>query len=131
MLRPTPRFLACFTLLLPALAACDEGNRACTTVFAAVTVYLQDQAQAPVADATLTTVLVRTGDTLTATGLAMFGSGHYVVVDDGALPKLGSTADSLAVTVQRGPASFMIGYRVRDDGCHVEVVAGPDTVTVP
>lgn len=125
--------LAPAAFLLPSLlGACEDDPQACTAEFRVLTLYVEDAASSPVTDATLTTVLVRTGDTLTSTFLGQFATGHYPVADDGALPLLRSAPDSLAVTVERGPASFTLGYRVDNGGgCHIRKLAGPDTLTVP
>lgn len=117
--------------LLAAGCTPDDGL-VCTTEFAMVTVYVQDALAAPVTAATVTTVLVRTGDTLPVNqSLILLAPGHYVVVDDASTSRLRPTGDSLAVTIRNGPASLTAGYRVRGDGCHVGRLSGPDTLTMP
>ncbi len=113
------------------LAACQDEGTVCAAVFGMHTVYVQDQAGAPVSDATVTPVLVRTGDTLQNRTLALFAPGYYFLIDDSYTDLLLPTRDSLSVGLTRGQTGLEVGYVFRRDACGVLRVAGPDTVTVP
>jgi hypothetical protein len=118
-------------LALLGLAACQDEGTVCAAVFGIHTVYVQDQAGAPVTDATVTPVLVRTGDTLQNRTLALLAPGYYFLIDDSYTELLRPDRDSLAVGLTRGPATLEAGYIFRRDACGVVRVAGPDTLTVP
>lgn len=113
------------------LAACQEEGTVCAAVFQMYAVSLQDQAGAPVTDATVTSILVRTGDTLQNRTLALLASGSYFLIDDSYNDQLLPTRDSVSASITRGLTELEAGYAFRRGACGVEKVAGPDTVTVP
>jgi hypothetical protein len=116
------------------LAACDTTDSiVCTTEFAAVTVTVVDASGAPVLDATVTSTLVRTGETLEPIWLGLPTPGTYVIVDDGSRDKLRTSGDTVAVTAQRnaGPSTAATYFIDVPGGCHVHKVTGPDTLSVP
>jgi len=116
------------------LAACDTtAPTACTAVFLEVTVTVVDSLGAPVSDATVTSTLVRTGETLVPTWLALLTDGSYVIVDDGSRGKLRASGDTVAVTARRdaGPSVAATYFIDVPGGCHVHKVSGPDTLSVP
>lgn len=127
---PGPRSLLPLALALT-LTGCQEEGTVCAAVFGMHTVFVQDQAGAPVTDATVTSVLVRTGDTLQNRTLALFAPGYYFLIDDSYADLLRPTRDSLSVGFTRGPDTLEAGYLFRRGACGVERLAGPDTVTVP
>lgn len=115
------------------MAACSEVSDpgiACTEVFAMSSVYVRDTTGAPVANATLRTILLRTGEQLVPQTLALLAPGNYVIVDDGARNTIRETGDTLGVTGTSSSGSFSAVY-VFDvpQGCHINKVSGPDTVT--
>lgn len=119
-------------LLAPCLlAACQDQGTVCATVFQIYTVSLVDPAGAPVTDASVASILVRTGDTLQNRTLALLAPGTYFVIDDSYTTLLRPIGDSVAVHIERGPAQLEAGYRFRRGSCGVERLAGPDSVTVP
>ena len=116
------------------LAACDTtAPTACTSVLLAVTVTVVDTLGAPVSDATVTSTLVRTGEALVPTSLALLTGGTYIIVDDGSRVKLRASGDTVAVTAQRGASPSIAATYFIDvpGGCHVHKVSGPDTLSVP
>lgn len=116
-----------------ALAACNDapGNGgACTASFAIHTVRLEDAAGAPVTGASVTAVLARTGEVLQPTALALMTEGVYVVVDDGSVHELRPQGDLVNVRITTGSASRDVDYVFATDGCHVNKVSGPGTVTI-
>jgi len=119
-------------LLTPCLlAACQDQGTVCAAVFQIYTVSLTDLAGAPVTDATVASILVRTGDTLQNRTLVLFAPGSYFLIDDSYTTQLRSGGDSVALHILRGPAQLEAGYVFRRGGCGVEKLAGPDSVTVP
>lgn len=120
-------------LLAPCLilAACQDEGTACAALLQIFTVSLQDPAGAPVTDATVTSILVRTGDTLQNRTLALFAPGTYFLIDDSYANLLLPTRDSVSVRITRGLTAMEVGYAFRRGACGVEKLAGPDSVTVP
>ena len=114
------------------LAACHEASTGvCTEVFAIATVTVVDSVSAPAATATVTTTLLRTGETLTPTSVMDFVTGVYPILDDGAVPKLRIAGDSIRVRAVQGAAAAEAVYRFEvPGGCHIERVSGPDTLVV-
>jgi hypothetical protein len=127
------RLLAALLPTVLLLAACESSAPdSCTTVFLTVTTTVVDTLGTPVPDATLTSTLVRTGEQLAPTSLALLTAGTYIVVDDGSRKKLRASGDNVAVTVQRGTgpvtsATFRIDV---PGGCHVHKLSGPDSLIV-
>jgi hypothetical protein len=119
-------------LALLALPGCDQQSTAvCTALFAVATVTVVDSLQAPATTATVTSTLLRTGETLTPTTIMDFTVGVYPIVDDGAVGKLRTSGDSIRVRVVQGAAAAETVYRIDvPGGCHVERVGGPDTLVL-
>jgi hypothetical protein len=114
------------------LGACDQqAGPVCTALFAVATVTVVDSLQAPATTATVTTTLLRTGETLTPTTIMDFALGVYPILDDGARSKLRTSGDSIRVRVVQGAAAAETVYRIDvPGGCHVERVGGPDTLVL-
>jgi len=127
---PSRRFLHPLLASL-LLAACQEEGTVCAAVFQMYTVSVQDQAGAPVADAEVTSILVRTGDTLQNRTLALFAPGYYFVIDDSYAADLLPSRDSVSVSITRGQVELAAGYAFRQSACGVQKLAGPDQVTLP
>jgi hypothetical protein len=129
----TTRIRAPKSLLLVAaalLTACDQQSpTVCTTLFAVATVTVVDSLLAPATSATLTTTLLRTGETLTPTTIMDFTPGVYPILDDGAIARLRTSGDSIRVQAVQSAAAAEAVYRVDvPGGCHVQRVGGPDTL---
>ena len=123
-----------FTAILLAVAACgDDGmpGGACTALFATVGVTVLDGAGQPVPDASVTTTLVRTGQVLVPTTLMLTVPGSYTLVDDGSTSVIRRAGESVQAHISRGTRSTTVDYLISvPDGCHVNKVSGPDTVTL-
>jgi hypothetical protein len=113
------------------LTACHAEGTVCAAVFQIYTVSVQDQAGAPVEDAEVTSILVRTGDTLQNRTLALFAPGYYFVIDDSYAGDLFPSRDSVSVSITRGQMELAAGYAFRRSACGVQKLAGPDQVTLP
>lgn len=122
------------TVVLVSLAACsDEGmpGGACTASFATVGVTVVDGAGQPVPDASVTATLVRTGQVLVPTTLMLTVPGTYTLVDDGSTNVIRRAGESVQAHVSRGTQSVTADYVFSvPDGCHINKVSGPDTVTL-
>ncbi|HKV75301.1 MAG TPA: hypothetical protein VJN95_12350, partial [Gemmatimonadales bacterium] len=83
--------------VLTLTAGCTDlgGGRVCTASFAIATATVVDSNGALVPDATVTTTLLRTGETITPTTVMDFITGVYPILDDGAIPKLHAGGDSV------------------------------------
>ncbi len=122
-------------LLLPAGLACSSDtitNCVCTEEFRTFTVTVVDEASQPVTDAILTRLNLRSGQVLEPTSLG-FEPGVYVVADDGHLDVFSSEGDVVRVTGTKGTISFSADFEFASPApcrCHVEQLAGPDTVVM-
>lgn len=123
---------ASFAALLLA-PGCATDQAPCTSVFQAISVTLVDTTGAPVADAIVSSILVRTGDTLLASAVISAPEGNYILVDDRSVGRIRSTGESVSVNVRRATGIQFNARYVFDapGGCHINKVAGPDTLTVP
>ena len=112
-----------------ALGCDDPGGRACTASFAIITVHAREPGGAALDRATVTSTLLRTGEQLAITTLALFEPGTYPVVDDGSLRKIRAGGDVVRFEAQAGPLVATADFTVASSGgCHVSKSAGPDTV---
>jgi len=116
------------------LQACADGatgGGACTAMFASVPVTVIDGAGQPVEAATVTAVLVRTGQTLVPTGLILTTPGTYPLVDDGSTSVIQRSGEAVQAHISKGAQSLSVDYVFAvPDGCHVSKVSGPDTVAL-
>ena len=130
-LQPWRAGLASMLVAIPACSADSTGGGACTAMFAIVPVAVVDGAGQPVEGAEVSAVLVRTGQTLVPTNLALFAPGTYPLVDDGSTAVLRRSGDDVTATITKGAQSMTVDYVFSvADGCHVSKVSGPDTVTL-
>lgn len=131
---------------LPLLAGCSlyPGNtdepEVCTAVFATHPVLVTDAAGAPVIDAAVDVFRVSTGQSIFCTSDAQRGcvhrrtwsmdgrDGRYVVMDDGVAMSRGG--EDFRVVATRGASKAEALLRFRHDGCHVEKLAGPNTLVL-
>lgn len=122
------------TFAVMALQACSDGGMndgACTAMFASIPVTVIDDAGQPVENATVTAVLVRTGETLVPTSLMLMAAGTYPLVDDGSSSVIRRNGDAVQAHIVRGAQSRTVDYVFSvPGGCHVSKVSGPDTVTL-
>ena len=118
-----------------ALGSCGgtvPGTPVCTALFASATVSLVDSTSAPVADATVTATLVRTGEVLAPTSALPLVAGTYDLFDDGSKAKLQVSGDSIRVLVQRQTRSKAVMYFYDvPGGCHINKVSGPSIIVAP
>lgn len=122
------------TALAAAVSACgsDSTNGACTEMFATIPVTIVDGAGQPVEAATLTTVLVRTGQVLVPTTLMLSVPGTYTLADDGSTSFIRRSGDAVQAHIVKGAAAITVDYVLAvEGGCHISKVSGPDTVTLP
>jgi hypothetical protein len=119
-------------LALVGLAGCGERTgTVCTESFASSGVFVVDSLGAPAATAIVTSVLVRTGDTLPITTLIDHVPGAYTIIDDGSVHLIRTTGDSIRVrAVQGAAAAEAIFVFDAPGGCHINRVSGPDTLTL-
>jgi hypothetical protein len=100
-------------------------------MFASVPVTVIDGAGQPVEAATVTAVLVRTGQTLVPTGLILTTPGTYPLVDDGSTSVIQRSGEAVQAHISKGAQSLSVDYVFAvPDGCHVSKVSGPDTVAL-
>jgi hypothetical protein len=126
------QYWICLALVATGLEACTEDPVVCTAEFRTITVTVIDTAGSPSPNVTLTSVLKRTGETLGPTSLILTPPGIYILVDDGAREKIRNAGDSVRVTAVNGtgPTTAAMYFIDVPGGCHVNKVAGPDTLIV-
>jgi hypothetical protein len=114
--------------------SCSTGfeDCVCTEEFRVYGLTVVDDDGAPVNDASLEVVNLRTDRQLVSTFLGLPTSGTYWIVDDSMLDEFTVDGDSVEVTGTNDGLSFRTGFRFAVDecGCHVQKLAGPDTVTI-
>ncbi len=104
---------------------------ACTLEFRVASVAEVDAQDRPVTDATVTTRLVRTGAVVVPTSFIDLLPGSYVILDDGAVSLIqGREAFRVTVTRPGGASVEAVFLFEAPGGCHIEKVAGPDTLLV-
>ena len=129
-----PYFIVSLLFSATMLAGCDSGVlTGCSSVFLARTVTVVDSSGAPVNDASVIATLARTGAILSPTSLALYTAGTYIVIDDGSRKLFRAAGDTVIVTAVRGTGPGLTVAYVVDvpGGCHVNIVSGPDTLTLP
>jgi hypothetical protein len=121
--------------LAATLAACDgdDAGPACTQEFRTAAVTVVDGRGTPATDATVRTVLVRTGEPVTVTSILDLVPGSYLILDDGAVALIEGDDEAFRVTAARPTGNAVEAtYRfAAPGGCHIEKVSGPDTLQVP
>jgi hypothetical protein len=105
---------------------------ACTREFRVFTVLVLDDASQPVTDADLTVTNRRTGRRLQSGWLGLLAPGYYTVADDAMLSEFSAAGDSVRVVGTSPAGSFSADFLFQPDACacHLQRVAGPDTIVV-
>jgi hypothetical protein len=116
-------------------SACEdlESQCACTLEFRTYTATVVDDTGSLVPDVIVTRTNLRTGATLEPTWLGMLQPGVYLLADDGLRDAFSSNGDTLRVTGAKGNDTFSADFvfAVPDPcRCHVQKLAGPDTVVI-
>jgi hypothetical protein len=122
-------------MVVLALAACGDdpaGQCACTEEFRVFSVAVVDDASQPVSDAQLTVTNLRTGHVLMSGWLGQLVPGSYVIADDAMVDEFSAEGDVVRVEGQAPAGSFTADFTFAPDacGCHLQRVAGPDTVVI-
>ena len=119
-------------LALGCLAGCGERTgTVCTESFASASAFVVDSLGAPAGTAVITSVLLRTGDTLAITSLIDHVPGAYTIVDDASVHLIRTTGDSILVRAVQGAATAeAIFVFDAPGGCHINRVSGPDTLVL-
>ena len=123
--------------LLPLLAGCalfspggsSDEPRACTAMYAYVTVRVVDEAGRPLDGLTATSTNKRTGEVLRREDASPFGEGVYAVATDGHLHRLDEDGDPFHFRAEGGGRVAEADFVIGSDGCHVVRREGPETVT--
>jgi hypothetical protein len=88
---------------MPSLLACDSIPTACDASFLAIPITVLDTLGTPVAQAGVTSILARTGDTLLSSPVGISVEGAYVILTDQALPRIRHSGDLIDVTISVPP----------------------------
>jgi len=120
-------------VLLAGAAGCTDQmpGQVCTALFAYIQVAVQSKTGQPIQGLSISDSVLRTGAVFTVPQSGVPNApGSYVVLDDNFRNQLRTSGDSVRVTGYEGGEVFSTLY-VFDvpDGCHVQKVSGPDTVT--
>jgi hypothetical protein len=116
-------------------AGCGDqlpGGKACTALFATITLRVNDANGDPAAGVTITDTILRThqGFTVPSEGFPL-EAGQYIIFSDNYISRIRERGDSVRVTGVSSAGRFSQDY-VFDlpDGCHVHKALGPDTVVL-
>jgi len=135
-MRPAPLFaIAAATAIALGSAACEDAvsGCACTEEWRAYSVTVLDGTGNPVPDLTVTRTNLRTGKALQPGWLGLLIPGVYLVADDGMRDAFSSEGDTLRLTGNRFGVSIVADFVFavpQACRCHVEMLAGADTVFV-
>jgi len=118
---------------LCALCACGAADQptVCTALFAYVSLTVRDRSGAPVTGLSISDTVRRTGKAFNVSQTLPLAAGTYVVFDDSYAADIRDTGDSVRVAGASGTVSFAVDLLLAvPGGCHVQKLAGPDTVAV-
>lgn len=121
-------------LAIALLAACDDSSGAvvCTEEFHVLPVHVHDTLGGPVAGATVYDSFPRTGQVFVPGPLPSLPAGTYDAIDDGALPMIRSSGDTVFVFGSKGQSKFGLLWVVDvPGGCHVHKRFGADSILLP
>jgi hypothetical protein len=135
LLRPLPLLLLPLLTLLgtPACSSNSDPLCACTEEFRTFTVTILDDAMQPAENLTLVRTNLRTGKILDPGRLGMLVPGTWLVADDGMVDEFSDAGDTLRVAITQSGFTTSVDFVFRVPEpcrCHVEFVAGPDTVVI-
>lgn len=104
----------------------------CTQEFRVYGLTVIDEAQRPVSDVSIEVRVVRTRQRLESTYEELPTPGTYWIVDDGMRERFRPGGDEVRVTGSKGSLGFeaTFEFAVDDCYCHVQKLAGPDTVVI-
>ncbi len=123
------KVLLVFTLfVMVLLTSCSDFGRPCTANFVTLSLRVVDETDQPVSGVNITVTLQRTGKVLDA-GREQF-AGDYVITDDLGRDKFSSSADRLMIVGSKDNKRFQTQFEVRNDGCHIEKISGPEVVVL-
>ena len=123
------------TAIVLGSAACEDlvSGCACTEEYWAYPVTVVDGSGSPVPDLTLTRTNLRTGRVLQPGWLGLLIPGVYLVADDGMLDAFSSEGDTLRVAGSKLGTTIVADFVFavpEPCRCHVDLLAGPDTILV-
>jgi hypothetical protein len=122
------KLLLGFQFLLVIFLTSCSFERACTTEFRFITLRVEDETGQPVNSVKVTVTLGRTGEILDM-GREQ-SNGTYLIADDSLREKFSSDKDVLAVTGSKDNKGFQAQLELRNNGCHIEKISGPEIVTL-
>jgi hypothetical protein len=129
--------LIAVTGLCAALTGCGTEPPVCTAVFEAIAATVVNGAAQPLNGLTVTDTVRRTGAVLqvsagsVADTLPANSIGRVVIFSDAFLQAVLPTGDEVIVVAAAGGRHISGPYRFGSDGCHVQKLAGADTLVVP
>ncbi len=125
---------AATTIALGSVACGDlVSGCACTEEYRAYSVTVVDGTGNPVSDLTITRTNLRTGKVLQPGWLGLLIPGVYLVADDRMRSAFSSEGDTLRITGGKAGTSIVADFVFavpEPCRCHVELLAGVDTILV-
>jgi len=113
--------------LVAGCRAAPNGGSVCTDLFAFVTAAAVDTAGGRLTHVVITDSIPRTGHVFVVTQ-QQYPVGTVTAFSDSYRNELASTADTVGLSGTSDQGWFVAQYVLRDDGCHIQKLAGPDTV---
>lgn len=117
-------FLACEGVIKPG---------ACTDQFVTSEVSVQNENGDPVSGVSIEVKLKKSGEVLTSCESAQeceFEQGVYTIFNDSLMEKVSKNGEKIIVTGTKGSASFSQEFTFGKNDCHIQKIAGPDTVII-
>lgn len=123
------------TTIALGFSACEDpvSGCACTEEYRAYSVTVVDGVGNPISDLTVVRTNLRTGKVLQPGWLGLLIPGVYLVADDGMLNAFSSVGDTVRITGVKDGTSIVADFVFavpEPCRCHVELIAGADTVFV-
>jgi hypothetical protein len=114
-------------LLVVMLASCTYAT-ACTANFSFITLRVEDETGQTVSGVAVTVTLQRTGIVLDMGREQPEGS--YLIADDLMREKFSRSGDVLTVVGSKAGQGFQTQFEIRNNGCHIEKMSGPEVVVL-
>lgn len=131
------KLIAFFSLLAIAYISCSspEDPVVCTQQFVTIPLEVLEPSGEPADSVDITVVSKEDGDTLEICADESISpchgvNGTYIIMHDGFHGEISEDREDVVVTGTKGALYFKEDFAFRSGVCHVEKVAGPDTVSL-
>lgn len=135
MFRP---FIGFLVLIIPTLQSCSSSKEpvVCTDIFKMINVTVLNQNGEPADSVQINVMDKKSGERYEICGGSLSGTcpelrpGRYVIMHDGLRRQLQTKRKNIIVEGTKGNYQFKAEYSIIPTECHVQKIAGPDTLTL-